>query len=464
MALLVRLVRALWVFGLIFGGYFSQWLLVRMLRRFERDEHGKERERLPDWLRRRRKRLDSKNSKRLLRAMLRLRGVYIKLGQVLSIMGGFLPRVYGKELEQLQDSVPPQPYDHIAKTFERDFGKRPEQLYRDFQRVPLAAASLGQVHLAHLWDGTKVAVKVLYPGIRDIIAVDMRVIRLAMHVYQWFFPFGGITRVHDSLVDLLRRETDYEHEGRCMTRMAANFADDETILFPRVIDDLTTKDVLTMTFMEGFKITKFDEYDRHGIDREAVARKLVQCFYKQLLVDRFFHADPHPGNFLVQPGPSPDEPRIVVLDFGAISEVRDELVDGMIDILQGFLTEDSELALAGFRRMGFVGETGNKELLEKTVITYFQKLLKVKDRTAGALMRAKPQELERLADPEVERTELRELMKSFNYPEGWFYAERASVMMFWLVGQIAPDLDTLQVGFPYVMPLLLKRQSEAAAE
>ena len=464
MSLFIRLVRALWIFGLIFASYLSQMGLVRVFRRFERDAEGRERMRLPQWVKDRKKRIDLRNARRLLHGMLSLRGVYIKLGQVLSVMGGFLPRVYATELEQLQDAVPPQPYRVIAKTIERSLGKPPEALYKDFDPKPLAAASLGQVHVAHLKDGTKVAVKILYPRIRDVIAVDMRVVRLALRVYKWFFPFGGIERAHDALVDLLHRETDYEHEGRCMTRMAADYADEPDLLFPSVISELTTRDVLTMTFMEGIKITRFEEYERLGIDREAVATRLVQSFYKSLLVHHFFHADPHPGNFLVQPGPTPGEPRIVILDFGAISEVSDELVAGMVDILQGFFTEDVKLAVAGFRRMGFVAPDGNQELLEKTVVTYFSKLLKVQIRTAGALMRAKPAELEKLADPQVERAELRELMKAFHYPEGWFYAERASVMMFWLCGQIAPDLDTLQVGFPYIAPLLLQRQMALTAE
>jgi predicted unusual protein kinase regulating ubiquinone biosynthesis (AarF/ABC1/UbiB family) len=463
MSLFVRLVRALWIFTLILTSYLVQLGLVRVLRRFERDAEGRERMRLPRWVKERKKKIDERNARRLLRGMLSLRGVYIKLGQVLSVMGGFLPRAYGRELEQLQDAVPPQSYRVIAKTFELSMGKRPEDVYRDFDETPLAAASLGQVHVAHLRDGTKVAVKVLYPRIREVIAVDMRVIRLALRVYKAFVPFSGLEGVHDALVDLLRRETDYLHEARCMERMAADSADDPDLLFPKVVAELTTKDVLTMTFMEGIKITKFEDYEKLGIDREAVATKLVQMFYKSLLVDHFFHADPHPGNFLVQAGPTPDEPKLVILDFGAISEVSDDLVAGMIDILQGFFTEDSKLAVVGFRRMGFVAEEGNQELLEKTVVTYFSKLLKVQTRTAGALMRAKPGDLEKLVDPQVERAELRELIKSFHYPDGWFYAERASVMMFWLSGQIAPELDTLQVGFPYIAPLLLKRQMELSA-
>ncbi len=465
MELFVRLVRALWVFGIIFLSYMLQLGLSQLLRTWERDpETGRERMRLPDWLWRRRKRLDERNARRLLRAILRLRGVYIKLGQVLSIMGGFLPRVYTKELEALQDQVPPRPFDELAPTFFHDFGRLAPELYAKIEQSPIAAASLGQVHEAWLADGRKVAVKVLYPGIRDVIKVDMRVLRIAVAVYEWFVPVRNIESVHAALVDLLRRETDYLHEAAMMRQMAANFAHANDILFPEVIGELTTENVLTMTFMEGLKINRVEEMPGLGIDPHAVAVRMVECFYEQLFVHRLFHADPHPGNFLVQAGRKPSRPKIVVLDFGAVSEVRQEMVDGMIEVLQGLFDEDSALLLRGFYRMGFVSEEANKELLEKTVMTYFGKLLRIKDRTPGALMRASPQELEQLADPEVAREELRELMRSVTYPDGWFYVERASVLMFWLVGQIDPDVDAMRIGFPYVMPLVMAKRAADAAK
>jgi hypothetical protein len=115
------------------------------------------------------------------------------------------------------------------------------------------------------------------------------------------------------------------------------------------------------------------------------------------------------------------------------------------------------LVLQGIEAIGFVAEGGDRALLEQTVKTYFRKLLKLESRTPAALMNANAKELEDLADPEVARRELRSLMRSVHYPDGWFYVERASVMMFWLAGQIAPDLDQVQVGFPYVLPLLSQR-------
>jgi len=450
----LRLLRALWLMGIMFSSYMLQFALVRLFRR-----RG---QKAPPWLKARREAVDGRNARRLLRGMLRLRGVFIKLGQVLSILGGFLPRAFTKELESLQDNVPPHPFRHVERTFLVSFGKRPDECFATFEREPIAAASLGQVHAATMTDGRKVAVKVLYPRIRDVIKVDMRALEIAIVMLQRWFPRRNLETVHRSLVDLLERETDYVHEAACMERMAKNFADEKDILFPSVVHEWTNRDILTMSFMDGVKITRVEELDKLGIDRTRLATRLVQSFYKQLFVDRFFHADPHPGNFLVQKGPD-GAPRIVVLDFGAISEVAGELVDGALEVLQGIMTEDGALALRGFRRMGFVAEGANEKLLEQTVMTYFRKLLKVKDHSAGALMRADRRELEKLANPEVERDELRELMRSIAYPEGWFYVERASVIAFWLVGQIDPHLDTMSIGVPYVLPLVMARQMKAAA-
>lgn len=464
MTLAVRLLRALFAFSVILTSYLIQLGLGRVFAR--RLGSGSAARELPGWLAARRARVDQNNARRLLRAMLKLRGVFIKLGQVLSIMGGFLPRAYGKELEQLQDQVPPHPFSDLEAALRASFGRSTSELFASIERAPLAAASLGQVHVARLRDGRKVAVKFLYPGIRGIIAVDLRVLRLAILVYKRFVPVGRIERVHESLVDLLRRETDYLHEAACMERMAQNFEGDAGIAFPEVIHELTTRDVLTMTFMEGIKITRLDALRSAGVLPSDVALRLVQAFYKMLFADRFFHADPHPGNFLVAARSAEEGGgfRLVVLDFGAICEARDELIDGLLDILKGIFAQDDAAVVRGFRRMGFVAPGGNDALLERTVKAYFAKLLKIRDRTPAALMRARPEQLEKLADPELERGELQELMRSFEYPEDWFYVERACVLLFWLAAQIDPNLDTMAAGFPYLMPLMAEREARAGSD
>ncbi|MGB5701738.1 MAG: AarF/UbiB family protein [Polyangiales bacterium] len=458
MSLFIRLVRAQIAFGVIFASYMVQLGLLKVFRRWRVDpETGLEDAVIPAWLKRRQARVDEVNSRRLLADILKLRGVYIKLGQVLSILGGFLPQVYIKKLETLQDAVPPHPFDEIEQAFIESLGARPESFFDSIEREPVAAASLGQVHVAYMDGGRKVAVKVLYPGIRKVVQIDLKVIKHMVRVYKWFVPVQNIEAVHESLVDLLRRETDYLHEADCMRRMAANFAGDDHLLFPEVIDEVTTKDVLTMTFMEGIKITRLDEIRDRGVNLHKLGERLVKSFYTQVFVHRFFHADPHPGNFLVQPVEGSDDAKIVVLDFGAISEVDENTVFGMVDVLRGFFEQNDELVLRGIEDIGFVAEGGDRVLLEQTVKTYFQKLLKLESYAPSTLMNRSSKELEALADPEVARRELRSLMRSVHYPDGWFYVERASVMMFWLTGQIAPDLNQFEVGFPYVLPLLSQR-------
>jgi ubiquinone biosynthesis protein len=442
----IRLIRASRVFGTIFLSYF--WALS-WSRLFPKRYDTKER-----W-----SKLHRKNARRMYTAFVRLRGVYIKLGQILSVMGTFLPRSYTEEMEKLQDEVPAQPYRTISKSFVSSFGKDPKHAFKTFNEKPIAAASLGQVHEASDAEGRRLAVKILYPNVATIIRVDLRVLGWAIGIYKTFVPVQQIERVHEQLEDMLNRETDLANEARCIARMAKNFESDPDVLFPTVVPEFTSETVLTMSFMDGVKISKKDALEKIGLDPYKVATKLTQVFYKQLFADRFFHADPHPGNWFVQRGPE-GQPRIVVLDLGSASEVTDNLADGMLDILSGLMTRNDDLVVKGIETMGFVAEGGDRGLLERATRKYFEKLLNL---NITDFSKISPEMAKNLADVEVKRDELRDLMKSIAYPEGWFYVERAVVILFGLASQLAPKLNTIHVGFPYIMKFLADRQAARAA-
>jgi len=404
-----------------------------------------------------------RNARRLYRAFVRLRGVYIKLGQILSIMGTFLPRAYVEELEGLQDEVPPQPYEVIVRSFTDAFGKSPAESFTAFSRVPIAAASLGQVHEARDAEDRRLAVKVLYPKIRTVIRIDLIVLGWALAVYRRFVPVRQLERVHEQLDDLLRRETDLGHEAACLSRMAANFEDDDDVLFPRVVAEFSCATVLTMTFMDGVKITNLAALKEMDLDPEQVATKLVRVFYKQVFVHRFFHADPHPGNFFVQRGPD-GQPRIVILDFGSASELSDHLADGMLDILSGLLTRNDDLVVRGIETIGFVAEDGDRAMLERTTRRYFEKLLNLNLSDFTQVGQVGIDMATHIARTEERRQEIRELMKSVQYPMGWFYVERAVIILFGLTLQLAPKLNTLRLGMPYVVQFMAEgRTVEARA-
>jgi ubiquinone biosynthesis protein len=440
-----RLLRALLVFLRIFLSYLWMMSWARLWpARYAVQER---------WAR-----VHRRNARRMYRGFVSLRGVYIKLGQILSIMGTFLPKEYTEELEGLQDEVPPQPYRVIAKSFVQAFGKAPTEVFKVFSPVPIAAASLAQVHEARNDAGERLAVKILYPNIATVIRVDLKVLGWALQVYRAFVPVQQIERVHAQLTDMLSRETDLVNEAKCIARMAKNFAGDPDVLLPTVVLEWTASTVLTMSFMDGVKISKKSALEKLDLDAVAVATKLTQIFYKQLFVDRFFHADPHPGNFFVQRGPQ-GQVRIVILDLGSASEVAGNLADGMIDILSGMMTRNDDLVVRGIETMGFVAEGGDRQLLDRTTRRYFEKLLNLNFSDLGKIG---SNVVEKLSDLELRREELRELMKSISYPEGWFYVERAVVIMFGLSATLAPKLNTIQVGFPYIMKFIADEQRRRA--
>src|ERR1043165_8341249 len=443
----IRLVRATRVFAIIFLSYLWQVSWARLWpTRYDASAR---------W-----KKINRRNARRMYRGFVRLRGVYIKLGQILSVMGTFLPREYTEELEALQDDVPPQSYQKIRKTFVQSFGKQPHEVFAKFEQVPIAAASLGQVHEARNAAGERLAVKILYPNVGTIIKVDLRVLGWALRVYKNFVPLQQIERVHEQLADMLTRETDLVNEAAMIDRMSKNFTGDPDVLFPKVYPEWSSHDVMTMTFMDGVKITKKSALSKLELDPYAVGTKLTKIFYKQLFIDRFFHADPHPGNFFVQRGPE-GQVRIVVLDLGSATPLTDNLADGMFDILSGLMTRKDDLVVKGIDTMGFMAADGDRELLERTVRKYFEKLLNLNITDFGKI---DPEVAQQLADPEMKRDELRELMKSIAYPEGWFYVERAAVIMFGLSSTLAPKLNGVQVGFPYIMQFIMERNAKRLAE
>ena len=447
MSAAIRLIRATRVFAIIFLSYMWQvsWARLWPTRYATRER----------W-----KKIHRRNARRMFKGFVSLRGVYIKLGQILSVMGTFLPREYTEELEGLQDDVPPASYAKISRTFFQSFNKQPTEVFRTFEKEPIAAASLGQVHQATNGAGDKLAVKILYPNVATVIKVDLRVLGWAIKVYKNFVPVQQIERVHEQLADMLQRETDLENEARMITRMAKNFESDPDTLFPNVYPEWSSRTVLTMSFMDGVKITKKDALRKLELDPYAVATKLIKVFYKQLFIDRFFHADPHPGNFFVQKGPE-GQPRIVVLDLGSATELRKNLADGMFDILSGLMQRKDDLVVKGIDEMGFVAPTGDRALLERTTRKYFEKLLNLNITDFGKI---DPAVAQQLADPDMKRDELRELMKSIAYPEGWFYVERASVIMFGLQATLAPKLNGIQVGFPYIMQFMMEKNTQRLAE
>ncbi len=382
-----------------------------------------------------------KNAVRLATGFVELRGVFIKTGQVLSVTGTFLPPAYGEALARLQDKVPARPFQEIRVRLVEAFGENALERFGSFEETPVAAASLAQVHRATTRGGRALAVKVLYPDIERLIRIDLGVLRSLLPVVKLLLPVSRVERVLEQLAAMLSRETDYAHERENMTRLRTVFAGRKDVVVPDIEAELTNAGVLSMSFESGVKITDRDALAQIGVDSEAVAKLLVGCYFTMLFQHRLFHADPHPGNFLVRPGP-----QLVILDYGAVEEVTERLQQGMMSVVMGVMTRNDDEVLRGIERMGFVAEGGDRELLSRVGREYLAVLGSVKIEDFSKLDR---EQMEKLSGFDQMRGRLRQVMKSVEYPEGYFYVERTLALLFGLVGQLAPKLGLPGLVMPF---------------
>ncbi len=408
-------------------------------------------------LERRWERVHAANAHRFFVAASRLSGVYVKLGQVVSTLGTFLPGAYARELQKLQDRVPPRSFEVIDEAIFRAYGKPWPVMFAELSREPLAAASLGQVHRAKTHDGRDVAVKVLYPDIEATLKVDLVVVGWVLEVLKRFYPINDLDRLHRSMGEMLGRETDLRLEAQALRKMKRNFEGDASVALPEVDLALSNDRVLVMSFVDGVRITDRDGLARIGISAHDAARTLLDSFFRQVFVHRYFHADPHPGNFLVQRDEH-GRPRIVLLDLGASATAKEHLVDGLMEVVSGLFQKNDRVVLAGVSRMGFLARDANHELVGRHIKETLGRLLRV---DAGGMGQLDKGLVDRLAEGGPDKREAQALMRSVSYPDGWFELERSVAMLLGVLASEAPQLDPTQVAFPHIARWMAGRASRA---
>lgn len=277
----------------------------------------------------------------------RLGPTFIKLGQLLSTRADLLPGPYVDALARLQDQIEPFPYEEVERIVSGELGVRISKAFADFDPVPIAAASLGQVHRACMRDGRKVVVKVQRPNIRETIVEDLEALGEIAHFLDSHTELGRRYEFENMLVDLrksLLRELDYTIEAGNMITIAENLSEFDQIEIPEPIDDFTTTRVLTMEYISGKKITALSPLRLLEIDGASLADELFRAYLKQILIDGLFHADPHPGNVFLT-----DDDRIALIDLGMVGRVtrnfQDKLLRLLLAISEGRGEEAAETAM-----------------------------------------------------------------------------------------------------------------------
>ena len=280
---------------------------------------------------------------------------FIKLGQTLSTRSDIIPRGYIKELEKLQDEVPPFSYDLVLRVVQKELRANISELFQSFDEKPFAAASLGQAHKAVLKENkVKVVVKVQRPDIEKIIETDLDILFQLAHLTERYISESRLydpVGLAEEFAKTIRMELDYGTEGRNAEQFRKNFEEDKTVYIPKIYWDMSSKYILTMEYIEGIKINNLNELDKAGYNRKQIAKNGAKSFMKQMLIDGFFHADPHPGNMLVM-----EDEIIGFLDFGMMGRIDEESRDKFINLLIAVLEYDSNKTLAGMLALGFTSQ------------------------------------------------------------------------------------------------------------
>lgn len=320
-----------------------------------------------------------KNAKRLTEKFIALGPVYIKLGQWLSSRADILPQPYMEELAQLQDDVPAAPFDQVRPIIEEDLGPITER-FTSINQDAISGASLGQVYRASI-DGRQVVVKVRRPGIEAMVKEDLKALKKILPLALRFVDPNlqlSAKAMLSQFIETIHEEMDYTIELDNLRRIKKNVQNNRNVLVPDVVADYSTKNILTMEYIPGIKITNIDALDEKGIDRQKLVIDIHKVFFTMLLRDAIFHADPHPGNISVS-----DRGELILYDYGMVGHLNDQTRKNLVRLYLALVEKDPPRTVNAMNNLGMLAPDFNQSVIEKAI-----------ELTVKAMHGRKPDEME----------------------------------------------------------------------
>lgn len=297
--------------------------------------------------------------------LLDLGPTFIKAGQLFSTRADLFPTEYVEELSKLQDRVPAFSYEQAKEIIEKDLDKPINQLFAAFDPIPLAAASLGQVHKAKLHSGEEVVVKIQRPGLKELFTIDLAILKKIAYYFK-NHPRWGKGRdwlgIYEECARILWEETDYLNEGQNADTFRRNFRQISWVKVPRVYWRYTSPRVLTLEYLPGIKISHYEALEAAGLDRKILARQGAEAYLRQLLNYGFFHADPHPGNIAVD-----SDGALIFYDFGMMGKIKSNVRQGLMETLYGIAEKNGERVVNSLIELGALTPTGDISSVRRSI-------------------------------------------------------------------------------------------------
>ncbi|HHU68727.1 MAG TPA: 2-polyprenylphenol 6-hydroxylase [Thermoanaerobacterales bacterium] len=383
-------------------------------------------------------------ARRIRGALEELGPTFIKFGQVLSTRSDIISSEIASELEKLQDNVPPFPFTEAKEQIERELGGSIYDFFYEIDEQPLAAASIGQVHRAVLKNGKEVVVKVQRPNIEEIIERDLEVLFNIARVFERRTEIGKVYSLEDIVEEFaraVRDEMDYSREGRNAEKLKHNFSDINFVYIPEVYWEFTTKRVLTMELIEGIKVSNISELKKAGHDTEYIARKLAEIFLKQVLIDGFFHGDPHPGNVFIM-----DTGQIALIDFGVVGRIDEKLKYKFIDLILNITRKDIDSITLNLLQIGIIKKKVNYDDLKRDINNLYNRYYEIP-----------------LADISIGKCleEVMVLAHKYNvvFPSDLTLLTKATITLEGIIKKLSAEISLIEIAEPFTKELLKEKLS-----
>ena len=381
---------------------------------------------------------------RLRLAMEELGPTFIKLGQLLSTRPDVLAKEYIHEFSKLQDKVPAVSLEDINAQIQREMGHPAEELFAEFSKEPLAAASIAQVHRGKLKSGEEVVFKIRRPGIAKIVATDIDVLMGLAYLIEQHVPtvalYDPVGLVKEFRRNILR-EMNFTREGRTVDRFAVNFAGSDTVYTPKIFWDYSGEIVLTMEYVPGIKISDLEKLTDQGYDLKEIARRGADAFLRQVLDFGLFHADPHPGNVFILPGQV-----ICMLDYGMVGRLGQDLKEQLIDLLQALLDKDVNRIISQLLYSGELADNSDLRNLRRDLHDFIEDYhdIVLQDIKVGKLL-----------------SEFIEILTHYriHFPPDYMLLAKALIIMEGVGRQLDPDFNMISHMRPYIKKLAFERLS-----
>ena len=376
-----------------------------------------------------------------------MKGVMIKVGQFLSSRKDFLPDEYIEELSELQDQVPPHDFREIRQRIIDELGSSPEDIFAEFDKEPIAAASLGQVHRAVLKDGREAAVKVQYPGIEKIIETDIKMFEVLISLMRGKMGWINLRVLHEEFSKTVRGELDYVQEGKNAEKFRLNFSTDKRVVIPQVYWEYSSGKVLTLEFVGGTKISECAAIKASGMDCRMLVNLLAETYAKMIFVHGFFHCDPHPGNIFVGEGPT-----IVFVDFGMVQAITDSTRRNLRRYANAIVENDTTGIIEALEKLGFLIEGAD-----------YRAIADVTQDLIDKYRFSTPEELKSLTVDDIaeEINNIRSVINNFQVPNYFILLGRTIGMLNGMAYRLNPEVNIIEIGKPYIKEFFSGTQEDS---